>query len=267
MIQTDASINPGNSGGPLLNVDGEMIGINVAVRVGAQGIGFAIPVDTAMAVTAKLMGNDLGRGTWEGLSGRTRRRGDDWEYVVRRVTSGSPADKAGLKAGDVVASVNGLQIERELDLHRSLIGQREGQMVDIKARRAKSIADMRIELASSGVPARTVNRTESVPDIADDAWRVLGLRLTTANRSELGDMDASYNGGLRVVSVRADGLASRHGIRAGDILVGMHIWETVSLDDLDYILNRASLEEDDDVQFYVLRNNKTRVGQLPLTRR
>jgi serine protease Do len=262
LIQTDASINPGNSGGPLLNIDGEMIGINVAVRVGAQGIGFAIPVDTAMQVAARLMGNDVGRGTWDGLTGQSRRRGDDWEYVVRDVEPGSPCEKAGLKPGDVISAVNGVSIERTLDLHRSIIGQRAGEAVAIKAKRSKATTDMSIVLASRSTPAHT----RRANGVEDDAWRVLGLRLEEVERSSLGDIDAEYNGGLKVTSVRSEGLAFRHGIRSGDVLVGMHIWETVSMRDLDYILNKAKLA-DDDIRFLVLRNQTTRVGNLPLTRR
>jgi serine protease Do len=264
LIQTDASINPGNSGGPLLNVDGEMIGINVAVRVGAQGIGFAIPVDTAMDVAAKLIGKDLGAGTWDGLVGRSRRRGDGWEFVVRRVDAGSQSAKAGLRPGDVITSVNGVNVQRELDLHRSLIGLRAGQTIDVKARRSKAIADMSIELASS---SRSDDPSRQLQGVESDAWRVLGVRLAKVSETDIGEMDASYHGGLRITSVRSEGMAARHGIRPGDILVGMHIWETASLEDLDYILNKAQLDKDDEIQFYVLRDNKTRVGQLPLLRR
>ena len=135
LIQTDASINPGNSGGPLLNVDGEMIGINVAVRVGAQGIGFAIPVDNAMAVAAQLISAERLNGTWHGVEGNSEVRDGVARYVVTKINSGSPAERAGLKVGDVVSAIGNTTIRRQLDVERVLLGLKPGANVSVSVRR------------------------------------------------------------------------------------------------------------------------------------
>src|SRR5215212_8932998 len=106
LIQTDASINPGNSGGPLLNIDGEMIGVNVAVRAGAQGIGFAIPVDKVLEITASLMTVAKVDSNWHGIETRLPTPGEPGS-VVTRVEENSPAAKSGLQKGDVITQVAG----------------------------------------------------------------------------------------------------------------------------------------------------------------
>ncbi len=103
LIQTDASINPGNSGGPLLNIDGEMIGINVAVRAGAQGIGFAIPIDKALAVATELISIERLENKTHGIAAAERL--GDGQLLVRRVIAGSPAERAGVRTGDVITHI------------------------------------------------------------------------------------------------------------------------------------------------------------------
>ena len=101
LIQTDASINPGNSGGPLLNIDGEMIGLNVAVRAGAQGIGFAIPVDKVLDVAGELLTIEKVDHHWHGLHAAGTSNGQPGTQVTR-VYAGSPAADSGLQRGDVI---------------------------------------------------------------------------------------------------------------------------------------------------------------------
>jgi serine protease Do len=254
LIQTDASINPGNSGGPLLNIDGEMIGINVAVRVGAQGISFAIPVDRAMEVAAELMSVRRLKGMWHGIEGEATGGTD---FTVTSVGEGSPASGGGLEPGDVVRSVKNIDVHRQLDLERALLDAESGDSISVNIQRNGQPLEVKLVLAA--VPP-------SVDSPGDRYWRTLGLKFEPVSEVQLRDLGSSYKGGLRVTAVRSDSPAALQGIRLGDVLVGMHKWETVSLENISYILNRPDLQQAGKVKFYVVRGAETLYGHLPLLR-
>jgi serine protease Do len=255
LIQTDASINPGNSGGPLLNIDGEMIGINVAVRAGAQGIGFAIPADMAMSVAADLMSAQ--HSTWHGIVARNVPATGARSFVVKEVDDDSPAAKCGLQAGDVITTVGDCPIARALDLERALVGRQPGEEVAVSVERNKQSVAVNLTLAAA--PRRTSD--------VDKIWETLGLRLTPASHSQLKGYQKQYRGGLVVTEVRADGPAFQEGIRRGDILLGMHIWETISLENVNYILKNSELASLQPIKFLILRNDIRYEGELSVSMR
>ena len=130
LIQTDASINPGNSGGPLLNVLGELIGINTAIRGDAQNIGFAIPVDQLRSVLPELL--DVER-RYDIFSGLTVSIGEPCR--VATVARHSPGDKASLRVGDRITGLDGETISSGIDFHIALIGKKPGDRLRLELKR------------------------------------------------------------------------------------------------------------------------------------
>jgi serine protease Do len=250
LIQTDASINPGNSGGPLLNINGEMIGINVAVRAGAQGIGFAIPIDKALRVVTELLSVERVDKTWHGIVAKTdgQRR-----VIVEAVHSESPAETVGVKAGDVITRICDFPVASQLDIERAMLGHKAGDSVPLTVSRAG--AEERIELPLAA--ARSLTMT-----IENRCWQELGLRVESMPSSRVQKLQSRYRGGLLVKEVRVGGPASDQGIRDGDILVGLHVWETITTENIGYVLDKARDDNLGPIKFYVLRGRETLFGHL-----
>lgn len=253
LIQTDASINPGNSGGPLLNIDGDMIGINVAVRVGAQGIGFAIPINEALEVAAELMSSERISHVAHGAKITTQYDLHSSRAVVESVRNGSPADKAGLRSGDILLTAGDQPIARRLDFERLLLERQVGEELPLSAQRDGQPLQLSMVLAEGSGLQTTVT---------DQAWDQIGLRMTPIPPNAFRKYNTRYRGGLKIVSVRPNSPSFEHGIRRGDILVGLHKWETISVDNISYILNCAEFKATQPFKFYILRGSDTLYGTM-----
>ncbi len=146
LIQTDASINPGNSGGPLINMAGEVIGINVAIRAGAQRIGFAIPIDDARKVLAELLSIKRIDHHYHGLVTKDVKSGKRRELVVSAAEPKSPSAEAGFQDGDVVLKVDKTAVVDSADLERALLGRSVGKPVRVVVRRKNETKTLALKL-------------------------------------------------------------------------------------------------------------------------
>ena len=170
LIQTDAAINPGNSGGPLLNIDGEMIGVNVAVRAGAQLIGFTIPVDNVMTIAADLLSTRRLKKTWHGVVAKPHEGG----LLIAEVDDDSPAASLGLQSGDLIKSVDGHAVVRSIDLERALLEHKAGEDVPLNVERNQQTLEFKLALVP--LPDRQT--------VDDSAWEMLGMKLSPMPESQ-----------------------------------------------------------------------------------
>ena len=258
LIQTDASINPGNSGGPLLNIDGEMIGINAAVRAGAQGIGFAIPVDAALERVADMLQNQTNQLARHGLTVAAVVLPDGRKAVqVKKVDNNSPAQRVGIHQGDFIRSVDGVTVTNRVDFACALVENYGGASVNMEIIRNNEPYKFEFELQA---PAGFSGDDLTV-------WNVLGLQLTEIPSTEFKQKYGSqYRGGMKVVRVRAGSPADQQGIETGDAIIGLHKWETLSMENVMYVLTRDDLASFSPLKFLVIRNQNVLYGAMTLTK-
>ncbi len=262
LIQISAGINPGNSGGPLLNIDGEIIGVNVAVRVGAQQIAFAIPIDQVVETVTEMIDEYNDRRFQIGL--RTDGGPRDGDGVtVTHVAASSPAAREGLKPGDRVVRVGSQVVDDRLDFALAVLGTGGSDGLKMEIDRDGEP----LELALQASP----RRSQAAPTVEELAWQVIGIGAKPMAASSMRRLNSrlgtSYGGGLYITRVRPGSAAAEQSIAAGDILLGIHEWQTARMKDLSDILNHPEIQPGPRAKFYIVRQNQTLYGHLQLAAR
>jgi serine protease Do len=269
LIQTDASINPGNSGGPLINLDGEVIGINVAIRAGAQRIGFAIPMDDARKIIAELLSGERLAQTFHGAILTDVKKGEQRFLRVDGLKPGSPAEQSGLKIGDIVTKIGTIAITDAADFERACLGRPAGEKLEIALRRGDKSETAALTLATIGAGRRNVSepttalvRDQIEEPARDKAYRMMGIRIVPVAEAEKRQLGDKYRGGMKVTEVKPQSTAAQNGIHVGDVLVGLHVWETVNYENINFVLDHQQLPTFNPLKFYIFRGNETLYGHL-----
>jgi serine protease Do len=255
-IQTDASINPGNSGGPLLNMKGEVVGINTAIIASGSGIGFAIPVNLAEGIIAQLKSKgEVTRG-WLGVAiqdlttemaeyyGLKDRKG----VLVADVFEGDPAQKAGIQAKDIILEVNDMKIETSRQLTSMIAGLKVGTTAKIKVFRDGKDKTYEVVLAKRSDEKISAQGMPPKREEEELGIRVTDLTPEMAQRFNLGEA-----AGVVVVEVETDSKGSEAGVRVGDIIkeINHEVVETVR----DYKESVQKIEAGESVNLFIWRKN------------
>ena len=260
-IQTDAAINPGNSGGPLLNMNGEVIGVNTAIftqSAGYQGIGFAMPSNTVVAVyndlispSHKVTRGSIGISFKVGLSGAVNRvYGFKNGVIIQEITPGGPAEKAGLKSGDIISAIDGRQIKDGDDLVNEIASRRPGSSVRLgyirdgkQADATVTIGDREKVFADLGSQQAEVN-----PDDKGDVGETkLGIVVREESKATA---DKLHIPGVVIQSVRSGSFADLQGLEPGLVITRVNKHATGTKEEFDAVVSK--LKTGDDVVFEVI---------------
>ncbi|MEZ4845511.1 MAG: Do family serine endopeptidase [Bdellovibrionota bacterium] len=260
-IQTDASINPGNSGGPLLNINGEVIGINSAMHAGGQGIGFAIPINTAKEVIRKLRQD--GKVIRAQLGVQIQKLGQEHVKalklknnegaLVTQVMDGSPAAVGGIKPGDVIVGIDGRKIKDYHTLPMIVSNQPVGKRVKVDLIRnstAKTVIIQLTEMKDEDVENETMSQGNQ-PE--KDALGIVVQNLTKEIAQSIG---LSVNQkGVIIAELDNDSIAASKGVRRGDVIVEVNRKNVSTVD--EYTSAVKNLKKGDSVLLLIVRKQGT----------
>jgi serine protease Do len=260
-IQTDAAINPGNSGGPLLNMSGEVIGVNTAIftqSAGYQGIGFAMPSNTVVSVyndlvsaAHKVTRGSIGIQFRPNLSGAVNRvYGFKTGVLVQQVQPGGPAEKAGLKPGDIITTVDGRPIKDGDDLVNEIASRKPGSALRLGFLRDGKPTDTTVTVGDRDKVFAELNNPQSAaaPDQQGDAGETkLGIVVREASSTTAGKIHTS---GMVIQSVRTGSFADLQGLEPGLVIIRINKQPTTTKGQYDAIVEK--LRAGDDVVFEVM---------------
>jgi serine protease Do len=260
-IQTDAAINPGNSGGPLLNMNGEVVGVNTAIFTqsnGYQGIGFAMPSNTVVEIyndlispSHKVTRGSIGIEFREGLPGAVNRvYGFKNGVLVQRVTSGGPADKGGIKVGDVITTIDGRPIKDGDDLVNEIASRRPGSTIRLGYLREGKQADATVTIGDRDKVFADLGaqQAENNPDEKGDASEAkLGIVVHDASPSTASKL---HTQGVVIQSVRPGSFADLQGLEPGLVIIRINRLPTSTKDQFDAVAGKLKIG--DDVVFEVI---------------
>ena len=257
-LQTDAAINPGNSGGALLDINGELIGVNTAIFSQAEGIGFAIPINTVKQVLEILLDTRKVKKTWFGLELKTIDEGFAAEkglkyakgLYVTGIDEGSPAEEAGLKEGDIVLGIDGRNVDCVYCYDLIALAKNVGDKATIQYLRGSGKRDA--ELVVTQLPK---------PSPHDLAVEKLGLDLSAIPADVAKKLRIDVEDGLLVTRIVKKGPADSKGIEAGDVIVQLGEYRVRSLDDAAIILDKIQPGDNVALSFirgeYIIRTRLT----------
>jgi len=216
-IQTDASINPGNSGGPLINMKGEVVGINTAIIASGQGIGFAIPINMAKEIAPQLQEKGHVTRGWLGVSIQEVTPGLAKSFnlkekkgaLVAQVISGSPAEKAGIEQGDIIVEFDGKEVNDSKDLPRMVASTPVGKAVTIKLLRNGKVLDRQMK----------VGEMEEKVEVAEaPSHKSLGITVQNLTPEIARGLGLKKDTGVVVTRVESGSPAADAGIQTGDVV-------------------------------------------------
>lgn len=257
-IQTDVAINPGNSGGPLINMRGEVVGINSQIYSrsgGFMGISFAIPIDEAMRVSEQLrVSGRVSRGRI-GVQIETVSKdvaesiglGKTQGALVRGVETGSPAEKAGIEAGDIIIRYDGKAVEKVSDLPRLVGNTKPGTKTHVTVFRRGATRDLSITIAEVEPDEKIAAKATEAEGKPKSSAAAQQIGLVVADLTATQAKELKLKGGVRVVS--ASDAAARAGLRADDVIVGLANTEIRNLKDFEAALAKADLGKPVNVLF------------------